>query len=244
MRSLLTMLLLSFCAFAQAPRTADGKPDLNGSWNLPYTPNMAKEIGELPFTEAGRAAYGKVSTAYDPTGFCLFPGVPRINNSPFPMRIVQTPDSIVFLYEYMTTFRAVPLGVREHSKNLQPTFMGESIAWWEKEADKDALVVDTVGLNDRTWLDTAGHPHSDVLHVTERYQLTDSNHIAYEVTVDDSKMYTRPWSNHRVLDRLKPGDHLMEYSCEENNKDRDEGHLRPGATVVPLGTVGGQPQSK
>jgi hypothetical protein len=73
-----------------------------------------------------------------------------------------------------------------------------------------------------------------VLHVTERYQLTDANHIAYDVTVDDAKMYTKPWSNRRVLDRLKPGDHLMEYSCEENNKDRDEGHLRPGPTVVPF----------
>jgi len=244
MRIAFSVLLLGFCAWAQVPRASegksDGKPDLNGSWNLPYTPNMAKEIGELPFTEAGKAAYAKVNTAYDPTGFCLFPGVPRINNSPFPMRIVQTADSIVFLYEYMTTYRAVPLGVREHSKNAQPTFLGDSIGWW----DGDALVVDTVALNDRTWLDTAGHPHSDALHVTERYRLTDEKHIAYEVTVDDPKIYTRPWTNHRVLDRLKPGDHLMEYSCEENNKDRDEGHLRPGPTVAPFGTVGGQPQSK
>ncbi|HEX5230001.1 MAG TPA: hypothetical protein VFW44_19950 [Bryobacteraceae bacterium] len=234
MRAIWIGLVLSLCTWAQGPRTADGKPDFNGSWNLPYTPNMAKEIGELPFTEAGKAVYSKVNTAYDPTGFCLFPGVPRINNSPFPMRIVQTADSIVFLYEYMTTYRAVPLGKREHSKRLDPTFMGESIAWWDKDGDKDVLVVDTVGLNERTWLDTAGHPHSDALHVTERYQFTDSNHIAYEVTVDDPKMYTRPWTNHRELDRLKPGDHLMEYSCEENNKDRDEGHLGRGPTVVPF----------
>jgi hypothetical protein len=186
-------------------------PDLNGSWNLPYTPNMAKDIGELPFTAQGKAAYGKINTAYDPTGFCLFPGVPRINNSPFPMRIVQSKDSVVFLYEYMTIFRAVPLDVKEHSKNPQPTFMGESTGKW----DGDTLNIDTVGFNDRTWLDTAGHPHSDVLHVTERYQLMDANHISYDVTVDDSKMYTRAWSNHRVLDRLKPDDRLMEYSCEE-----------------------------
>ena len=119
---------------------------------------------ETPRAADGKAAYGKINTAFDPTGFCLFPGVPRINNSPFPMRVVQSIDSIVFLHEYMTTFRAVPLGAREHSKNPQPKFMGESIGKW----DGDALVIDTVGLNDRTWLDTAGHPHSDVLHVTER----------------------------------------------------------------------------
>jgi len=229
--ALLGAALMGVCASAQIPRTSDGKPDLNGSWNLPYTPNMAKGIGELPFTAAGKAVYEKINTAYDPTGFCLFPGVPRINNSPFPMRVVETRESVVFLYEYMTTFRAVPLDVREHSKKLDATFMGESIGSWD---DKDALVVDTVGFNDRTWLDTAGHPHSDVLHVTERYQLTDANHIAYDVTVDDAKMYMRPWSNQRVLERLKPGDRLMEYSCDENNLDRDQGHLRPGATVVPF----------
>lgn len=127
------------CAAAELPRTSDGKPDLNGSWNLPYTPNMAKGIGELPFSAEGKAAYAKVSTKYDPTGFCMFPGVPRINNSPFPMRIVEAPESVVFLYEYMTTFRAVPLGTLEHSKNPEPTFMGESIGQW----DGDALVIDT-----------------------------------------------------------------------------------------------------
>ena len=93
---------MSFCAIAQTQhpgiaRTADGKPDFSGSWNLPYTPNMAKDIGELPFTAEGKAVYSKVNTAYDPTGFCLYPGVPRINNSPFPMRVVQTPESVVFL---------------------------------------------------------------------------------------------------------------------------------------------------
>jgi hypothetical protein len=212
------------------PQTADGKPDFSGFWNVPYTPNMAKGIGELPFTPAGKAVYDNINTKYDPTGFCLFPGVPRINNSPFPMQIVQTPTHIVFLYEYMTMFRSVPMYMREHSKNPDPTFMGESIGYW----DKDALVVDTVGLNDRTWLDTAGHPHSDALHVIERYQMTDTNHIAYDVTIDDAQMYTKPWSNHRVLDRLKPGDKLMEYSCDENNLDRDQGHLKPGPTVVPF----------
>src|SRR5579862_1562710 len=104
----LAVILIS-SAWGETPHTSDGKPDFNGFWNLPYTPNMAREIGELPFSAEGKAAYGKIDTQYDPTGFCLLPGVPRMNNSPFPMRVVQTPDSIIFLYEYMTTFRTAPL---------------------------------------------------------------------------------------------------------------------------------------
>jgi hypothetical protein len=232
---LVATTLIAACAQAQTeaptiPRTSDGKPDLSGYWNLPYVPNMAKGIGELPFTPQGKAVYDKIETKYDPTGFCLYPGVPRITNSPFPMQIVQTPSTVALLYEYMTTFRAIPIGVHEHSKKADPTFMGESIGWW----DGDTLVIDTIGLNDRTWLDTAGHPHSEALHVIERYQLKDANHIAFDVTVDDPKMYTKPWSNHREVARLKPGDKLMEYSCDENNRDRDQGHLRPGPTVVPF----------
>src|ERR1700722_10651715 len=148
------LIALVGVALAGVGAFAQGQPDLSGYWNLPYTPNMAKDIGELPFTPAGKAVYEKINTAYDPTGFCLYPGVPRINNSPFPMRVVETPESVVFLYEYMTTFRSVQLNVREHSKKIEPTFMGESIGSW----DGDTLVIDTVGFNDRTWLDTAGAP--------------------------------------------------------------------------------------
>jgi len=214
---------------ADFPRTAVGKPDLSGFWNIPYTPNMAKELGDLPYTPAGKAAFDKVGSAYDPTGFCLYPGVPRIVNSPFPMEIVQTPDRVAFLYEYMTTFRSINTEGRAHSKNPEPTFFGESVGRW----DGDAFVVDTIGLNDRTWLDTAGHQHSEALHVIERYQMADANHIQLDITVDDPKMYTKPWNNHRVLERLKPGEHLLEYSCDENNLDRDRGHLRPGSSIVP-----------
>jgi len=232
MRFILALLAAALGVVARAadfPRTAAGKPDLTGFWNIPYTPNMAKEIGELPFSPEGKAAFAKVANAYDPTGFCLYPGVPRIVNSPFPMEIMQTSERIAFLYEYMTTFRSISTGGRAHSKDPEATFMGESVGSW----DGDALIIDTIGLNERTWLDTAGHQHSDALHVIERYQMADANHIRLDITVDDPKMYTKPWSNHRVLERLKPGEHLLEYSCDENNLDRDKGHLRPGSNVVP-----------
>jgi hypothetical protein len=92
--------------------------------------------------------------------------------------------------------------------------------------DGDTLVVDTVNFNGRTRLDTIGHPHSDALHVIERFTRTDATHIAYEVTIDDPKIFTKPWTNQRTF-TLRPDWEIMEYSCEENNKDLYEGHLKP-----------------
>jgi hypothetical protein len=88
-------------------------------------------------------------------------------------------------------------------------------------------VVDVIGFNEKSWLDPAGHPHSDALHLIERYRLTDAQHVAYEVTIDDPKMYTKPWKSTIVFTR-KPDWEIIEYSCDENNKDRDQHHFQPG----------------
>ena len=92
--------------------------------------------------------------------------------------------------------------------------------------DGDTFVVDTVNFNGRTRLDTIGHPHSDALHVIERFTRTDAKHIGYEVTIDDPKIFTKPWTNKRIF-TLRPDWEIMEYSCEENNKDLYEGHIKP-----------------
>jgi len=228
-------LAISFgvlCAFGQTPatgvkaapgaipRTAGGKPDFAGYWNIPYVPNMAlgKE-DSVPYTEAGRAAYVNHDAKDDPTSNCWFPGVPRIMQSPYPSQWVQTPSHLVILFEYMHTFRSIPLDGRPHPDKMEPAFMGDSTGHWEG----DTLVVDTVGLKGPpwTWLDTAGHQHSDRLHVIERIQRTPDN-IAYEFTVDDPKMYSQPWTLQRTLSALKmtPGlPELLEYNCDENNLD-------------------------
>jgi hypothetical protein len=99
--------------------------------------------------------------------------------------------------------------------------MGNTIGHWEG----DTLVVDSIGFNDKTRLDTLGHPHSDQLHVIQRFSRADPMHLAYEVTVDDPKAYTKPWTNKRVF-TLKPKWELMEYSCEENNKEINEGLVK------------------
>ncbi len=150
--------------------------------------------------------------------------------SPYPAQIVQTKDFLVILFEYMHMFRSIPLNGRPHPANMEPSFMGDSTGHWEG----DTIIVDTTGLKDApwTWLDTAGHQHSDALHVTERFtRLADK--IDYEFTVDDPKMYSKPWTNSRPLTPLKmtPGlPELIEYNCDENN--RDVKHListKPGA---------------
>lgn len=222
MTRLTVVLLLALPAAAQTaiPRTADGKPDFSGYWNLPYTPNMAAAGTEaaVPYTPEGQAAFKNHDAKDDPTSLCLYPGVPRIMGSPYPVQFIQTPEYLVMAFEYMRLWRVIPTDHREHPKNVPPTFMGDSSGWWEG----DTFVIDTVGLNDRTWLDTAGHQHSDQLHVIERMQRTAPDTISLQFTLDDPKMYSKPWTLERTIKPLKQVKGLpmlLEYSCNENNRD-------------------------
>ncbi len=212
-----------------APRTPDGKPDLSGLWQRPYVPDMSKsnrdgtQIGtpELPFTEAGMKAW----KSYDPangdyTGSCLPFGLMRSMNSPDPIQIMQSPQYVALLYEQNTWFHVIPIGT-EHHKDWSPTWFGDSVGHWEG----DTFVVDTVNFNGRTRLDTIGHPHSKALHVIERFTRTDAKHISYEVTIDDPVTFSKPWTNKRTF-ALRPDWAIMEYSCEENNKDLYDGHIK------------------
>jgi len=141
-------------------------------------------------------------------------------NSPDPIQIMQSPKYVALLYEQNTWFHVIPIG-KQHVKDARPTWFGDSIGVW----DGNTFVVDTVNFNGRTRLDTIGHPHSDALHVIERFTRTDDKHLAYEVTIDDPKTFTKPWTNKRIF-TLRPDWEIMEYSCEENNKDLYEGHIK------------------
>jgi hypothetical protein len=227
----------------EIPRTPGGKPDFSGFFNIPYVPNMAAgprasgagttgdvdrvASGEsaVPYTEAGKAAYLNHDSKDDPTANCWLPGVPRIMQSPFPAQFVQNSKYLVILFEYMRTFRSIPLDGRPHPPNMEPAFMGDSTGHWEG----DELVVDTVNMRGApwTWLDTAGHQHSDALHVVERFRRM-ADHIEYQYTVDDPKLYAKPWTLKRNLTPLPTAaglPELLEYSCSENNKDVE--HLVP-----------------
>jgi hypothetical protein len=221
------------------PRTADGRADLSGIWNKRLVLNTAREVQPLPFTPEGLKAYNDVWNHIDPTSRCIFPGVPRVNSSPYPMQIVQLPDKLIFLYEYMHNFRVVYTDGRAHHEEWEPSLLGDSIGRWEG----DTLVIETTNLTDRTWLDDHGNRHSDALKVTERWRRISANQLAYEETLDDSKFYTRPWTASWVMP-LAPNDWvIMEYACTDNNKDMYDGHLQPGPLDGSLrdGTAVGPP---
>ena len=165
----------------------------------------------------------------DPTAQCLPGGVPRsVMLGLFPQQFVQTPKQIVILYEYMHTFRVIPIDAK-HPDDIIPSYMGNSVAHWEG----DTLVVDAIGFNDKTWLAGTGTFHSDALHITERYTRVDKDRIDYEVTMEDPKVLTKPWKLTSSL-MLREGTRLEEYICAENNLDpaRYEQLLKAGVKIT------------
>lgn len=228
---LAALSVLPVCAQTKAiPRMPDGHPDMQGVWQHPYVPDMTQDrefqkgAGALPYTPAGAANFKNYDAAnFDYTGHCLPFGLLRsMNVGGYPIQIMQNSKYISLLFEQNTWFHVIYMDGRGHPKNLDPTWFGNSVGRWEG----DTLVVDTIGFNGKTRLDTIGHPHSDRMHVIQKLTYTDSDHLAYEVTIDDPQYYTKPWSNTRTFWRMKPGEELIEYSCEENNRDFTQGHIK------------------
>lgn len=225
-RAAAAVLLLMACT-SLATQTGPGKapPNLTGSWRVQYTPNLADALGrQPPYTPYGAERWRTVDTAKDPTGFCLPPGPSRVLTSPFPFLIVQQDDKIALLFEYQTIWRVIYMDGRRHPEDIAdyPEFMGHSIGRWEG----DTLVVDTVGINERTWLDTAGHEHSGKLHLTERFRRIGDDKIEWTVTFDDPVFFSKPWSLARTFSRFDESkDRIMPYTCAENNRDLQ--HLVP-----------------
>jgi hypothetical protein len=233
------LLLLAPAAPAQSsksiPRLTDGKPDFNGVWDHPRVADVTKDgkgcgshtpgctqkgNGPLQFTEQGLAEW-KNENRFDYSGHCLPWGYTRAWQVEYPVEIVQTAKRIALLFESNNIFHVISLDGRGHPKDLEPSWMGNSVGQW----DGDTLVIDSIGFNGKTWIDTAEHPSSDALHVIEHLRHIDADHLAYDVRWEDPKTYTKPVTNSRVLARMKPGEELMEYWCMENNKDLIEGHL-------------------
>lgn len=194
-------------------------PDFTGLW-IERQDTISLGANEPPMRDWAAAAFRAAKPGYgprasadpqDPILSCFPPGVPRIMLLPFPMQIIQTRNKVIMLFEYDHFVRQIYLDRREHPKNLDLSWMGDSIGRWEG----DTLVVDTAGLNDKTWLDQVGHPHSSSLHVVERLRRTDHNTLEDAITIDDPKAYTESWTGKQIFS-LRPTWTLAEYVCEDN----------------------------
>ncbi|MBI4485554.1 MAG: hypothetical protein HY655_06035 [Acidobacteria bacterium] len=212
-----------------APRTPDGQPDLQGiwqvlntaAWNIQDHPAQygvpagqgVVEDDEIPYQPWAAAKkqenYQKRLTA-DPETKCYLPGVPRITYMPFPFQIIQFPGEVAIFYEYLHISRSIHTNRTQHPEGPIELWMGDSRGRWEG----DTLVVDVIHFNDQTWLDRAGNFHSDVLHVVERYTRTGSDTMIYEVTIEDPKVFTRPWKMSMPLYRRQEKNiQLLENEC-------------------------------
>jgi hypothetical protein len=210
------------------PRTADGKPNLAGIWqvmntaswdiqahaaqkDVPGGPGVVEgnEIPYQPWALAKKKENYDNRATLDPDSKCYLPGVPRLTYMPFPFQIVQTGDEIIMLYEYVHAVRYVFMK-GAHPKGPIDWWLGDSRGRWEG----DTLVVDAVHFNDRTWFDKAGNFHSEALHLVERYTPIGPDHIQYDVTVEDPKVFTRPWNMSMVLYRHKEKNfQLYDFEC-------------------------------
>ena len=224
----MTCFVRSAEAQARIPRTADGKPDLSGIWQTMNTAywdiqdhNAQKGVpaglgvvdgNEIPYKPealAKRKSNSGNRASLDPESKCYLPGVPRATYLPFPFQIVQSPSQVTMLYEYAHTVRNIFMNT-PHIEGQLYWWMGDSRGRWEG----DTLVVDVTDFNDETWFDRAGNFHSDALHVIERYTLADPDHINYEVTIEDSKVFTRPWKMNMIINRhTEKNFRLLEYEC-------------------------------
>ena len=141
--------------------------------------------------------------------------MPKLVYLPYPYKIYQLPGVTVMLYEGFTTFRQIFTDGRELPKDPQPSWLGYSVGKW----DGDTFIVDTIGVNEKTWMDNAGRPHSDALHTIERYRRRSVGSMDVTLTIDDPKAYSRPWTVDLSPSRLVVGQDLLEYICTENNRD-------------------------
>jgi hypothetical protein len=259
----------------QAPRTADGKPDLNGIWQALNTANydieahaarpalalipapartgvagltratpvelpaeQVRALGAVGGVPAGEGVVEGNEIPYqpwaaakkkenfehwlerDPEIKCFMPGVPRATYMPYPFQILQGTDKILIAYEFAGTTRTIHLD--EVPDSPSDTWMGWSRGRWES----DTLVVDVTNFNDQTWFDRAGNFHSDALRVVERYTPVSPHHLMYEATIEDAKVFTRPWKMRMPLyRRYEQGKRILEYKCVEFVEQLMYGHL-------------------
>jgi len=234
----------------KAPRTPDGKPNLDGIWQALNTANWniqghaaaagpMPQLGALGAVPPGlgvvegddlpylpeAAAKKKQNSAnrltLDPEVKCYLPGVPRATYMPYPFQIVQSEDTVLFAYQYAGAVRTVNM------KKAPPAPIDGWMGWSNGHWEGDTLVIDVTGLNDKTWFDRAGNFHSDALHVVERYTPRSPETLSYEALIEDPKVFSRPWKMSMILYRHEePNAQLLEFKCVEFVEELMYGPLR------------------
>ena len=222
----------------QPPKTADGQPNLQGIWQVRNSANGdledhgARLIGDRKsaraFVPAGISVVEGKTLPYrpeamgkknenaanqetaDPMAQCYMAGVPRVMYLPLPFQIFQTKDYVAIISEYTHNYRIIYVNGTKHVEGIE-FWMGDSRGHWEG----NTLVVDVIGFTDRTWLDMAGNYHSPDMHVVERYTPIDRDTLQYEATIEDPKIFTRPWKMSMPILRVKPSERtsILEYEC-------------------------------
>ena len=237
----------------RAPRTADNRPDLNGIWQAvgsahfdleghaaDFSPSLEMGAlgavpgglgvvvgGEIPYKQeamAQRQANRENQLLYDPVVRCYMPGIPRATLQPYPLQIVQTPDYILFAYEFASASRIVYMS-RPDFEAPADAWMGHSRGRW----DGETLVIDVTSQVPETWLDRSGNYHSNSIRVEERYTATSESHLQYEATITDPEIFERPWTIRAPLyRRVDENMQLLELKCVEFVEELMYGHLRKG----------------
>jgi hypothetical protein len=234
---------------APAPRASNGKPDLSGMWATDSTPRAEMErlygpLGTFAVPGDDPLEFNKYminimadfkreddplrpefvpllkqrgedrSANQNPTARCLPMGIPWIYGIPDPYKMIQTPGLTLMIFEG-EPIRQIYTDGRKHTRDPEPAWYGYSVGTWEN----DTLVVDSVGFKDRSWLDAFGHPHSEDLHIVERFRRRDFGHMELQVTLEDPRVYTRPVTV-KYTQTLVPDTDILEYVCNENERDR------------------------
>jgi hypothetical protein len=213
------------------PRLPDGKPDFSGIW---FGGGSASDISDglpkgekLPMLPATEKTLQARQSKDDPEANCLPAGIPR--HAPYPWTFATAPGRLYMLFEgNIHSYRQIFMDGRSHPEDLNPSWYGHSIGHWEG----DTLVIDTVGFNDKFWFDFKGHPHSEKLHTIERFTRPNRGTLVNEITIDDPDAYSKPFTVKFAARLLSKGE-IMEYICQENEKDVD--HLKGSATVPARG---------
>jgi hypothetical protein len=230
------------------PRTADGKLNFEGIWQAystaaadlqdhaaRYNVLAGRSVvvgGEIPYQSwaaAKKAENFQNRQKADPVGKCYIPGVPRVMYLDFPFQIFQTAQTIAIAFEWSLDYRLIYTDGSPHPEADTTFWMGDSRGRW----DGDTLVVDVANNNDKTWFDMAGDFHSDALHVVERYRMTDPDTIQYEATIEDSKVFTKPWTIRLPLHRRTDRGRLFEYACQAEVEEANGAFTREPRTWYP-----------